>query len=142
MVSRYRHGPGVVFVMETSEELGGIGNVLCGVEHFSNGFEFRTVEVDVDLHAADVDQLCAVASCVVHQLIGFGKAGRKKGLALDVDGIGAERSLAARLRQSDGIEDAFWYVILTGCRLDLTLAVQTRCGLRCLTGKRGQGERW
>ena len=128
--------------METSQELRGIGHVLCGVEHFSNGFEFRAVEVDVDLHAADVDQLCAVASCVFHQLIGLRKATREKGLSLNVDGIGTERPLAASLRQSDRIEDAFGYVILTGCRLDLTFAVEACCSLGSLTGKRGQGERW
>ena len=100
MVTRDGHRPCVVTVMKAFEEFCGIGDVLCRVEHFGNGVEFRTVKIDVDLHAADIDQLGAVASGIIHQLVGLWKIFGKIGLAFDVDGKGTERTLTSCFRQS------------------------------------------
>ena len=90
VVPRDRHRPCLVTVVKPFQELRSIGNVLCGVEHFSNRGKFTAVKMDVDLHATDVDQLRAAASGILHQLVSVGHGGRKIGLAFDVDGIGAE----------------------------------------------------
>lgn len=90
VVPRDRHRPGVMAVVEPFQKLRSIGNVLCGVEHVSQRRKFAAVKMDVDLHAADVDQLCTAASRLLHQPVSVGHGGRKIGLAFDVDGIGAE----------------------------------------------------
>ncbi len=128
--------------MEPFEELRSIGHVLRGVEHISNGGEFSAVKIDVDLHAADVDQLRAATPGVINHPVGLWHALRKIGLAFDVDGIGTQRALASRLRQADRIENTFRYSISASCCLYLSLAVNRCCGLGSLTGKGGQDERW
>lgn len=90
VVPRDRHRPGLVTVVKPFQELRGIGNVLRRVEHFSNRGKFAAVKMNIDLHAADVDQLRAASPGILHQLVSVGHGGGKIGLAFDVDGIGAE----------------------------------------------------
>lgn len=140
VVPRHRHRPCLVSVVKPFQELCSIGNVLCGVEHFGNRGKFTAVKMDVDLHAADVDQLRAAASGILHKLVSVRHGGRKIGLAFDVDGIGAERPLAACLRQTDRIEDAFRYPIMPCGGLYLAFAICFRGCLGGLTDRRGQDE--
>lgn len=142
MVARNRHGPGLVTVVQPLEELGRISDVLCRIEHFCNRFELFAMKIHVDLHAADVDQLRAIATSVVNQLVSLRQAAGKIGLALDVDGIWAERSLASRLGQTDRIKDALGDAIAPSSGLNLPFAIDCRDRLGSLTGKRGQDERW
>lgn len=135
-----RHRPCLVTVVKPFQELRGIGDVLCGVEHFGNRGKFTPVKMDVDLHAADIDQLRTAASGILHQLVSVRHGGRKIGLAFNVDGIGAERPLAACLRQTDRIEDAFRYPIMACGGLYLAFAIRSRGCLGGLTDRRGQDE--
>lgn len=107
MVSGYRHRPCLVPVVEPLEELCRIGDVLGRVEHLPHRGKFCSVKMDIDLHAADIDQLGAALAGGVNQLECLRQAGGKICLPLDIDGVRAQRSLAARFRQADRIENAF-----------------------------------
>lgn len=115
--------------MKTAEKLSGVRHVLGGVKHLRQRLEFSAMEVNVDLHAADIDQLGTAAFCIFHELIGFWKAAREKSFPFYVDCVGAQRALSTRLRQPNRIENTFRYAVLSGRCLDLAFAVNPRCGL-------------
>lgn len=98
VVSRDGHRPGVVAIMELLEEAGRVGHVLRRLEHFTNRPELRTVKIDVDLHASNVNQLGTARPGFLDQTKGLPLAVRKERLAFDVDGIGAERAFASCFR--------------------------------------------
>ena len=62
VVSSYRHCPCFVTVVQVAQELGGILHVAVGVEHFFHGAEILPMEIVVDLHTPDVDELRAVSA--------------------------------------------------------------------------------
>ncbi len=118
-----------MFGVKTAEKLSGVGHVLGGVKHLRQRLEFGAMEVDVDLHAADIDQLGTVAFCIFHQLIGFWKAAREKCFPFNIDCVGAQGALSTRLGQPNRIENTFRYAVLAGSCLDLAFAVNPRCDL-------------
>lgn len=97
VVSRHRHRPSFVFVVQVPEELCRVFNIAFRVEHLFRGRKIFAVEVVVDLHAADVDELHALPLGVVKGRHRRLLRGWKKGLSLDIHGIGAEAALAAGL---------------------------------------------
>lgn len=114
MISGDRHGPGLMPAVEILKKLGGIFHVSSGIEHLLDGPEFGAMEVMVDLHTADIDQLDALAAGVVEDLDRTVTTGGKDCLALDIHGVGLKRSLASRLRQADGVQDALRNAV-AGC---------------------------
>lgn len=81
-----------------------------------------TVEMVIDLHAADVDQLGSSlpSSAEIGHRILDGTS--EIGLAFDVHRERAQAALAARFRQTDRIEYPLRYSVFGGCRLYLPLA--------------------
>lgn len=100
------------------------------------------MEIDVDLHATDVDQLCAAPLSIFDQAVGSRQIFGEIRFAFDVDGIGAQRALASRFSQSDRIENTFRYPVAICRSMYLPFAIDRVDWLRSLTGKRGQDEHW
>src|SRR5208283_5390605 len=61
--------------------------------------------VVIDLHAADVDVLCATPLRLSEARHRLGKTGGMNGFTVDVHVIGAELAPAPGLRQADRVED-------------------------------------
>ena len=57
VVAGDRQRPRALLRLEDFQEVGGIFDVVNGIEHLAQGTELGAVEVVVDLHAADVDEL-------------------------------------------------------------------------------------
>ena len=70
MVTRHRHGPGLMTGVEIGEEAGSIVDVQVRIEHRRHRREGVVMVEIVDLHAAKVDQLLAVGAI----LLGLGLA--------------------------------------------------------------------
>ena len=56
MIARDGHGPGRMASLQAGEEACRIVDILARIEHVRQTSELVTVIVDIDLHAADVDQ--------------------------------------------------------------------------------------
>ncbi|MNZ93404.1 hypothetical protein D3C78_1124670 [compost metagenome] len=78
------------------------------------------MEIMIYLHAAEVDQLGAVALRRLESHQGFLGGGRKYRFSLDIHGIGIEPPLAARLGQAHRIENPLRHAIFACRRLDLS----------------------
>lgn len=87
------------------------------------------MKIDVDLHAADINQLGALLSGLLNHAVSLPPALWEKGLAFDIDCVGAERPLAPGFRQSDGIENSFGNTVLAGGVMDLPLTLHCGYGL-------------
>ena len=80
MIARDRHGPGFMPGVETRKERRRILDVLARVKHFRRRSEPVAVEVVVDLHAAEVDQLDALRPRRLECLKGILRLRPKKAL--------------------------------------------------------------
>lgn len=98
-----------------------------------------SVEVLVDLHAADVDEDRAAFPRTLESLKRFLQFIEVIGFAFDIHGEGLKAALAPRLGETDRIEDAFGYAELGCGRTDGALTGPKAC--RCLRRKADQGER-
>ena len=135
MVAGDSHGPGLMPGVETRKEGRRIFDILARVEHFRRRRELVAVEMVVDLHAAEVDQLGAACPRRLEGLQRLLLVPAEIGLALDIHGIGLQRSLPAGLGETDGIEDAGRDIVFRRRREDFTLAAARR---RRFRGRRRQ----
>lgn len=97
-----------------------------------------SVEVVIDLHASDVDQLPPLTPRGIEHSKRFLRRDRVIRLALDVHRIGVETSLPPRFGEADGVEDALGNAVFGSCGLDLPFAGTARG--ECVRGKAGRCE--
>lgn len=146
MVSSYRHRPGLMPVMEVAKELRRVFHIAVRIKHGGDGCKILSVKILIDLHAADVDQLCAALFCRREGLQSSVLGPGEKRPAFDIECVRIERSLAPRLRQADRIEDPFRYPVFRRRRLDLPFAKASGAavwryripGCKSIKGKRRQ----
>lgn len=84
------------------------------------------MEVIIDLHAAEVDQLGTARARLLEALQGLALAACEIGLALDVQCVRLQRPFTAGLRETDRIEDAGGNVVFGSCREDLFFTATDR----------------
>lgn len=103
MVPRHRHGPAAMFLTQLLQEAGSVSDVLVWHEHFSWTRKLLTVIVMVDLHATQINQLLAFATCIreMPQCIAF--VFRKDRLAFDIQGKRMQSSLVSALGETHRI---------------------------------------
>lgn len=101
MVSGYRHCPCLVTAVKVHEELRRVIDILSRVKHGLHGGKILPVKVLVDLHAADVDELCATLPRGNESIDGLTLAIEEHRLAFHVHREGLKRSLASRFCQTD-----------------------------------------
>ena len=117
-----------MLVLQTLQEARGVVDVARGIEHVGDAAELVSVVVEVDLHAAKVDELVAGAA----RSFEFGNRHtgrwRKDRAALDVQRVRMEAALPAGLRKPHGVKDPGRYAVISGGSEDVPLAA-VRSGL-------------
>lgn len=114
--------PAPLLDAQVFQKLRGVINVLARVEHVHDGVEMTPVEMVVDLHAADVDELGAGFARLLEFQQGFLQSLRKVGWPFDIERIGVQRAAPPGLGQRDGIKDAERHPIFRRCARHLALA--------------------
>ncbi len=122
MVTGNSHRPSLVPIIQLPQKTCGISDVLGRIEHILQGGKFRAVIHEVDLHAADVDQLCPLPPRRGNLSKGFLQRTGKECLAFDIQCKGTERAFSPSLGEADRIEYAFRNAILCSSVLYLSFA--------------------
>lgn len=98
-------------LLEVVQEARRIVDVAVRVEHFAHIREVLGMVVVVDLHAAEVDQLDALAARVLEGGTRLRRRTGEDGLAGDVEGIGLQATPDAGFRQTDRVEYSRRYAV-------------------------------
>lgn len=139
MVARDRHCPRLVALVQIAQKFGCVFNVALRFEHGRGGAEVLTMEVMVDLHASNVDQLATLPLCRVELSKRLLLRRRKVCLSLYIHSVRVKAPLTASFSQSYRVEDALRHTIFGCRRLDFLLAYARRCG--CFRDRVAQSER-
>lgn len=139
MVPRDSHRPGLMALVEVRQEFCRVFDIGPRLEHGRDRGEILTMIMLVDLHAADIDEPRTTLPCRLESLQGLIARHGEDSPSLDVERIGLERSLSARFRQADGIQDPFRYAIFRRRRMNFPFTGARGC--RSFRYRRDQAER-
>lgn len=129
VVARRRQSPASLFDAQVFQKLRGIINVLAWIEHVDDRVEVTAVEVVVDLHAADIDQLSAGLPRLFEFRQRLRQSLREVGWAFDIQRIGMQRAAPAGFGERDSIENTQRHAVLRSCACHLALANKRIIGL-------------
>jgi hypothetical protein len=98
VVTSHGQRPVALLGAERLQETGGVFDIARRVEHVAKRTEVGAMPVVVDLHAADVDELCAMPLRLSEARHRLGQTGGMNGFTVDVHVIGAKLAPAPGLR--------------------------------------------